>query len=100
MKRIVSLISIATLAAVAFVSCNKEVEVEEQGQAYSYTFAVANGDAASADAATKSLLGSDANGMFLQWESTDKLNTWALYTGGSGAYSYNNISTVDAAPIL
>ena len=97
MKRIVSLISIATLAAVAFVSCNKEVEVEEQGQAYSYTFAVANGDAASADAATKSLLGSDANGMFLQWESTDLLNTWALYTGGEGAYSYNNKSTVDAS---
>ena len=99
MKRIISLISIAAVAFGLF-SCSKSVEeeiVEEQGQTYSYTFAVANGDAENADAETKSLLGSDSNGMFLQWESTDELNTWALYTGGEGKYSYNNESTIDAS---
>ena len=99
MKRIISLISIAT-SAFALLSCSKAVEeeiIEEKGRTYSYTFAVANGDAAGADAETKSVLGSDANGLFLQWENTDKLNTWALYTGGSGAYSYNNQSSVNAS---
>lgn len=98
---------IAILAtSIAFVSCEKEAEYKSEDistpndeliQKYEYTFAVANGDAANADGTTKSILNTDANGLFLQWESTDKLNTWALYTGGSGAYSYNNQSSIDAS---
>ena len=78
----------------AFVSCNKETEKVEQvePEAFVYTFGI--GSAESSDAITRSLLGSDDNGLFLQWESTDKLNSWA-YSTVTNNYSYNNESSVN-----
>lgn len=109
MKRLFSFLTVIACAGAIF-SCAKEAQIEktdedvvvddptvEPTETFEYTFIVSNGDASSADKDTKSILNSDANGLFLQWESTDKLNTWALYTGGEGAYSYNNQSSVDAS---
>lgn len=109
MKRLFSFLTVIACASAVF-SCAKEAQIEktdeevvvdnpteEPSETFEYTFVVSNGDASSADKDTKSILNSDANGLFLQWESTDKLNTWALYTGGEGAYSYNNQSSVDAS---
>ena len=81
-------------AMVLAFSCNKEQTIEEP-VLHEYTFAVSNGDSAVKTADTKSALGSDENGMFLQWESTDELNTWASVSEGN--YSYNNESTIDAS---
>ena len=72
------------------ISCSREEQLQER-EVFEYTFAVGNGDAAGADA--KSVLASDSNGLFLAWESTDKLNSWADYASG---YSYNNQSSVNA----
>lgn len=109
MKKLFHILSVIAAACVTF-SCSKVAETESISKdspaeetidpvekAYEYTFAVSNGDASNADKDTKSFLNSDANGLFLQWESTDKLNTWALYTGGEGAYSYKNESSIDAS---
>ncbi|MBR1509561.1 MAG: hypothetical protein IJ623_02785 [Bacteroidales bacterium] len=81
-------------AMVLAFSCNKEQTIEEP-VLHEYTFAVCNGDSAVNTADTKSVLGSDDNGMFLQWESTDELNTWASVSEGN--YSYNNKSAIDAS---
>ena len=81
-------------AMVLAFSCSKEQNIEEP-VLHEYTFAVTNGDTAVNTADTKSVLGSDENGMFLQWESTDELNTWASVS--EGKYSYNNESTIDAS---
>lgn len=81
-------------AMVLAFSCNKEQTIEEP-VLHEYTFAVSNGDSAVNTADTKSVLGSDEKGLFLQWESTDKLNTWASVS--EGKYSYNNESTIDAS---
>lgn len=109
MKRLFSFLTVIACAGAIF-SCAKEAQIEktdedvvvdnpteEPAKTFEYTFVVSNGDASSADKDTKSILNSDANGLFLQWESTDKLNTWALYTGGNGSFSYNNESSVDAS---
>ena len=109
MKKLFHILSVIAAACVTF-SCSKVAETESIAKdspaeetidpvekAYEYTFAVSNGDASNADKDTKSFLNSDANGLFLQWESTDKLNTWALSTVDDGKYSYNNQSSIDAS---
>ena len=93
MKRFYYFLGIAAISLMS-VSCNKEAEIEEP-TLYEYTFVVGNGDAANADADTKSLLDSDDKGLFLKWESTDELNSWAEVSTGN--YSYNNKSTIDAS---
>jgi len=93
MKKLITGVA-AFSVIMSLASCTKQEQLpgnEPEREVYEYTFAVKSGDAASP--ASKSLLGSDGTGLFLQWESTDKLNTWADYASG---YSYNNQSSVNA----
>lgn len=76
-------------------SCNKEIGVEDNLQTpetFVYTFGIGSADASSEF--TKSVLQSDANGLYMAWESTDKLNSWA-YSTVTNKYSYNNESSVN-----
>lgn len=83
-----------TAGVFAFVSCNKEVEIKEQPEQETYVYTFGIGSAESSDAITRSVLSSDNNGLFLSWESTDKLNSWA-YSTVTNNYSYNNESSVN-----
>lgn len=101
------LYSLFTIVIVlGFASCNKESElqvfedtthnnsaVDETPDVFQYTFIIAGREATKVDTETKSLLGLDSNGMFLQWESTDRLKTWADLASG---YSANNEGIVNA----
>lgn len=95
MNKVITVLGAIAISALAVVSCNKANNTVEEPQLYEYTFIVGNGDAATATPETRALLGSDDNGLFLSWESTDALNTWAHVSGEN--YSYNNKSTIDAS---
>ena len=81
----------------SILSCTKEINTPEQTteqEVYVYTFGI--GSAESSDVNTKSVLQSDANGLYMAWESTDKLNSWA-YSTVTNNYSYNNESSVNTS---
>lgn len=80
-------------------ACSKEKEIDNvdaqpEKDVYVYTFGI--GSAESPDIDTKSILLSDANGLYMAWESTDKLNSWA-YSTVTNNYSYNNESSVNTS---
>ena len=80
-------------------ACSKEKEIDNvdaqpEKDVYVYTFGI--GRAESPDFDTKSILQSDANGLYMAWESTDKLNSWA-YSTVTNNYSYNNESSVNTS---
>lgn len=80
-------------------ACSKEKEIDNvdaqpEKDVYVYTFGIGSAEAPNVD--TKSILQSDANGLYMAWESTDKLNSWA-YSTVTNNYSYNNESSVNTS---
>lgn len=78
-------------------ACSKEidnVDAQPEKDVYVYTFGIGSAEAPDVD--TKSILQSDANGLYMAWESTDKLNSWA-YSTVTNNYSYNNESSVNTS---
>ena len=80
-------------------ACSKEKEIDNvdaqpDKAVYVYTFGIGSAEAPDVD--TKSILQSDANGLYMAWESNDKLNSWA-YSTVANKYSYNNESSVNTS---
>ena len=81
MKKIFKTFVIATVVVAAFTACNKEIEVNtpvgEQEQVF--TFAIGDNSGM-----TKSILGSDANGRFVQFDADDSNSIGTIAPNAQG----------------
>ena len=83
MKNLFKSMMILAATAMTFAACNKaEVEASQSEEDFYYTFALTSPE-------TRSILASDENGKFGQWENGDQLGT-AVNEGKPG---YSKVTT-------
>ena len=88
MKKIFKTFALAAVAAISFAACNKETEVATPAQQDQvFTFAISENSGA-----TKSILGSDENGRFVQFDDDDNVNNSGLGCIAPNAHGYSKIT--------
>ncbi len=88
MKKIIRFFAFAAVAAAAFTACNKELGTvtPTEGQEQVFTFAIGE------SGTTKSVLGSDANGRFVQFDSDDNVNNSGVGCIAPNAQGYSKVT--------
>ncbi len=92
MKKILRTFAIAAVVAAAFTACNKEIEVTTPVGEQEHVFTFAIGDNSGV---TKSILGSDENGRFVQFDADDTGKNTGLGSIAPNAQGYSSVTPAE-----